>query len=269
MSMSPQSSLPFTLSLGALGKGSSCPKHLRTPGHVSYPFTANVYTLESTVSQTPFVGSVDLEQDGSIGYEVAPVGQLQILIKGEHKAVKVFLLQYDLRDVPLDGRLLARERTYVVLPPPTSSSPGSLFASSAPREALRYAIQLQFACSGSDAPECRYYVSKSIKIIFTPSLPDPSETLRTERTDEIIHPTPAFLPWERDPDGPIPPAPARVQTPTKEMFVLPSVAGKAVPTNPRAATPTPNSPRFGRRRLGSLEERELSERLRAMKVGAE
>ncbi|GFZ45136.1 hypothetical protein JCM24511_02862 [Saitozyma sp. JCM 24511] len=241
----------FTLVLGAIGKGRTCPHDLRCPPHIQIPFSATYYDLEhasargtSTASpgrgaaQTPWTATIDLEshyfdayatspvtttsastfQPGSSfppsggpagtggpeglgghgrhgghgvsvtpdrpapppphpGYRVAPVGQLQLLVKSPSSAVKVFLVPYDLRDLAVGGRLLARERTWVETAPTptptpteaTSTAPSALNTStglaasisppltpsSTPisrRESLRYAVQLQFICVESDEP---------------------------------------------------------------------------------------------------------------------
>ena len=256
----------FSLSLGALGKGKSCPPELRCPEHETIPFKATYYDMEGSSSgaaQTPWVGTVDLEehyfsayslphlersQDISIaqssksgstaspprypGYRVAPVGQLQLLIKTPSSAVKVFLVPYDLRDLPVGGRKLVRERTFVDTP---SSTPAPSSSQGSPaRAALRYSYQLQFIClpnQGVEMPRRRtressttrkvrrgeqprstdfvsssssasspsriplesrsksYYLSRSIKVIFTSSPPESHEIARTERADEVILPS--------------------------------------------------------------------------------
>ena len=175
-SVSPTPNNGFSIQLGALGKGKSCPPELRCPGHEILPLAATYYDLEDEgrKSQTPWVGTVDLEEhyygkystdhpdDGGKkgpavppeypGYRVAPVGQLQILIKTPKSAIKVFLVPYDLRTLAPGGRLLARERTYVQTPPtssaptPVSSSPFSSKTMGGTKEKLRYSFQLQFIC---------------------------------------------------------------------------------------------------------------------------
>ena len=164
----------FAFQIGALGKGKSCPSDLRCPDQLVLPFSAMYYDLKDPAMgysgrkgayQTPWTGTVDLETHyldtysshshsahdtpppEYPGYRVAPVGQLQILVKTASDPVKVFIIPYDLRQLPVGGRLLARERTVVEthsseLPSP---DPGSS-SSSKPKESLRYAIQLQFTC---------------------------------------------------------------------------------------------------------------------------
>ena len=126
------SSSGFSLVLGGTGKGKSCSPELRCPNHETIPFQATYYDIEDAgrgATQTPWVGTVDLEQhyfstysspqfpsspssssmqgpSGPVyppeypGYRIARVGQLQILIKTPTSAVRVFLVPYDLRRLP-------------------------------------------------------------------------------------------------------------------------------------------------------------------------
>ena len=173
--VNPSSTSGFSLHIGSIGKGKSCPRELRCPGHEIVPFIATYYDLEDggRKSQSPWVGTVDLEDhyyskySSDIpkvdlgkrkekpvpplypGYRVAPVGQLQLVINPPDPAVKVFFLPYDLRDVPSGGRLLARERIFVQprsVDPNLGSSPTSARLNTASREKLRYSVQLQFVC---------------------------------------------------------------------------------------------------------------------------
>ena len=312
------------------------------------------------------------------GYRVSPVGQLQILIKTPSQAIKVFLIPYDLRHLPLGGRLLARERTYVQ----------SLHQSGHRGESLRYAFQLQFICvasnvgdsvqkrivrdssttrrrkgmseSESDPSSSRcstptptdssyssrnhhnsvtktndldgkaYYVSKSIKVIFTSSSLEKDEVFRIERTDEVVLPSEdiggtrgrviGFSPgsmgkrmddWEmvrrkwmarkeleeiqiqqeeqnqqqhqrhvlspqHSPAKSISPLPVLSPLPRLLVSKQWSVSRPTTPT--QAGSPqlpsvkTPNAQRYhrsnARRGSGSIQERELSEKLRAMNISA-
>lgn len=244
------SSTTFSLHIKAVGQGKRCPPELRCPKPLDLPFVATYYDLENQAraggsSQTPWVGTVDLEQHyydryASLttitpeargadppdhpGYHVAPVGQLQMIVKTPSNAIKAFLVPYDLRELPVGGRLLARERTYVHSavtparstpnsPDPASTSPES--DKGKKKECLRYAYQLQFVClsdtshmlskaahgaressttrhTSSDAQTPggkAYYLSKTLKVVFTSTPPEADEALRTERADEIVPPS--------------------------------------------------------------------------------
>ena len=235
----------FSLHIGALGKGKACPPDLRCPMHENIPFEATYYDIEDAgrgATQTPWVGTIDLEQHyfstysaSSLstgpstlppmypGYRIAPLGQLQLLIKTPTSAVRVFLVPYDLRRLPFGGRLLARERTFV------GSAAGTPSLGRTPQGALRYSVQLQFIClpepqdielpTARDASTTRhqrvgtsaspsisptsshdhghstqkaYYLSRSIKVVFTSSPPESHEVQNTERTDEVVLPS---EPW--------------------------------------------------------------------------
>ncbi|WWC96042.1 hypothetical protein V866_002909 [Kwoniella sp. B9012] len=134
------------------------------------------------------------------GYQVSPVGQLQILIKSSNSPIKVFLLPYDLRKVPIGGRLLVREKTYCKIRDGMGENGG--------KGVLKYAIQLQFVCIPSSSSRVNrtrqstslpstpshahdgksYYVSKSMKVVFVSTPPDSREMMDVERTDEIVEP---------------------------------------------------------------------------------
>lgn len=223
----------FSLHISAVGKGKTCPAHLRSPAALHVPLSATYYDLPSGIdgpgasgsTQTPWVGHVDLERryfdEYSIydspgagpsrpppihpGLEIAPFGQLQILVKSACAPVKVFIVPYDLRRIPLGGRLLIRERTVVE----AAGDKGS-------RTFLRYAIQLRLSAIRNPAPmddtsgpattrarsvtpalddptEAQrplYFLSRSLKVIFAAHPPESSETTRTDRHDEVVLPSP-------------------------------------------------------------------------------
>ncbi|WVO12658.1 hypothetical protein L204_100263 [Cryptococcus depauperatus] len=212
----------FTLHLGAVGKGKNCPKELRCPAHLVVPFEALYYDLDDDGqarlphATSPWVANVGIRQQyldmhtstaenasdkmrlismpPYPGYSVARRGQLQILIKipGPSATAKIFVVPYDLRPIPERGRLLIRENTYVRRTNRLESE----------GESLRYAIQLQFIClpessgSGNRHESMRklYYVTKSIRVIFSGCPPDKNEELRIDRTEQVIDPTTEILP---------------------------------------------------------------------------
>ncbi|WWC62486.1 uncharacterized protein I303_105082 [Kwoniella dejecticola CBS 10117] len=240
----------FSLSLMSVGKGRSCPRELKFPKALEIPFSATYYDLFNpdapssppskpsfSVSSSPWTGNVNIEThyytqfssyvprnplhpDTSSmtttppsfpGYQVAPTGQLQILVKSSNSPIKVFLIPYDLRKVPLGGRLLIREKTYCRN---SSQAQGNDELS---KSKLKYAIQLQFVCvSANNMPDHRsreddnpfttrnqrisksfvnserlgkaYYISKSLKLVFVTAPPEKDEVLEIERKDEIVDP---------------------------------------------------------------------------------
>ncbi|RSH91075.1 hypothetical protein EHS25_010251 [Saitozyma podzolica] len=299
----------FTLVLGAVGKGRTCPHDLRCPPHIQIPFSATYYDLEhasargtSTSSpgrgavQTPWTATIDLEshyfdayatspvmtasastfQLGGTrttrrtwairhtqsprptppypGYRVAPVGQLQLLVKSPSSAVKVFLVPYDLRDLPVGGRLLARERTWVETAPapPTpadastnaQSTPSALPASTAStsppltpcsppvarRESLRYALQLQFICVESDEPP-----SSSA----SPAMPESATTRHRAVSASASLPGISSHPTQSVSDGQ-----TDQSMPTRKAYYVSKSIKVIFASNPqrRTRSPAPNAP---------------------------
>lgn len=89
------------------------------------------------------------------GYRIPPKGQLQIIIQNPHQtAVKLFLVPYDLSDMPPGTKKVMRQKCYLVS---SNSSSPSIKTSTGTSEirvaegeketkALKYAVQIQF-CS--------------------------------------------------------------------------------------------------------------------------
>ncbi|KAK8206939.1 hypothetical protein IWZ01DRAFT_543238 [Phyllosticta capitalensis] len=121
-------------------------------------------------------------------YRIPQKGQLQIVIKNPNKtAVKLFLVPYDLSDMEAGQKTFIRQRSYSagpIIDMPVSSranlvNPGaSLSASDDPndRPTLRYLIHLHICCPSKD----RYYLYKSIRVVFANRVPDGKEKLRNE-----------------------------------------------------------------------------------------
>ncbi|PWN49598.1 hypothetical protein IE53DRAFT_388170 [Violaceomyces palustris] len=206
--------LTFDAELGVLGLG-KCRPSLRCPPHLNLKFPAYFYDLKrgpqtgDSPIGTPYVGTVDLEShyyDDAVaagihsiqidenqavpfpaaasssalpsfpGYRVPPKGQIQLVIKNPNlTAVKLFLVPYDLTDMPAGTKTFIRQKSLATVPlpgteavkgsnhdlaakPPYSPLPSpSLSPSSLPRsnhqsprapscgkETMRYAIHLQF-----------------------------------------------------------------------------------------------------------------------------
>ncbi|KAL7750087.1 hypothetical protein RI367_004602 [Sorochytrium milnesiophthora] len=183
LSTQPSKPITFLAALGVLGKGKCKKPSLRCPPHVSLAFPAYFYDLHqhSDTRWTPYVGVVDLEEglvpasgkvprerggsEGVVGYRVPPRGQLQVVIKNPNRtAVKVFLVPYDLSDMPPNTKTFLRQKAYAV-----SSAPA------AGMRHLRFAVHLQFVCT----PKKRIYVYKSIRVVFSPRTIESHEKLET------------------------------------------------------------------------------------------
>ncbi|PWN90146.1 hypothetical protein FA10DRAFT_106380 [Acaromyces ingoldii] len=104
------------------------------------------------------------------GYRVPPKGQIQLVIKNpNHTAVKLFLVPYDLSDMPAGTKTFIRQKSHAAPPvpgsetglasrppdaPPPSPSPSpssSITPRLSAKETLRYAVHLQF-CAVANAP---------------------------------------------------------------------------------------------------------------------
>ena len=122
---------------------------------------------------SPYVGTVDIDQfylselDRSLsargennptsltsppfpGYRIPPKGQIQLVVKNANQtAVKLFLVPYDLSDMPPGSKTFLRQKSYDLGNEPIPLAHGSESPSPSPRlkEALRYAIHLQFCAS--------------------------------------------------------------------------------------------------------------------------
>lgn len=169
--------LPFTASLGVLGLGKNTPRALKCPDHVSIPFGAYFWDMDSSDKKgkgSPYVGTLDLTEhylsmlekrpsdsttdlqtdfQGSQsttvprfpGYRVPPKGQIQVVIKNANQtAVKLFLVPYDLSDMPPGSKTFVRQKSYDIESNNPATSPTLTPTTSRTKETLRYAIHLHF-----------------------------------------------------------------------------------------------------------------------------
>lgn len=123
-------------------------------------------------------------------YRIPQQGQLQIVIKNPNKtAVKLFLVPYDLSDMEPGQKTFIRQRSYSagpIIDMPLSSRKNlgtnvpeaSLNATDDPndRPVLRYLIHLHMCCPAKG----RYFLYKSIRVVFANRVPDGKERLRNE-----------------------------------------------------------------------------------------
>ena len=125
-------------------------------------------------------------------YRIPEKGQLQIIIKNQNKtAVKLYLVPYDLAGMEPGTKTFIRQRSYSAGPiieansiPDAKETP----AGAADRPTLRYLIHLHI-CSPSKG---RYYLYKSIRVVFANRVPDGKERLR----NEVTYPDPRFTPYK-------------------------------------------------------------------------
>ncbi|KAI0882773.1 uncharacterized protein GGS22DRAFT_168692 [Annulohypoxylon maeteangense] len=120
-------------------------------------------------------------------YRIAEKGQIQIIIKNPNKtAVKLFLVPYDLAGMEPGTKTFIRQRSYSAGPiienmPLKDSGTGD-------RPILRYLVHLHICCPSRG----RYYLYKSIRVVFANRVPDGKERLR----NEITLPEPRFTSYK-------------------------------------------------------------------------
>ncbi|KAL5469453.1 hypothetical protein EMCRGX_G030709 [Ephydatia muelleri] len=137
--------------------GSFCPRHVRLP------MTTAFFDLSKDVGTSPYLGHIDLMKAGKKGYHVPSKGTVQVTLFNPNKAVvKIFIVMYDLSDMPSSTQTFLRQRTLS----------RSLFAqhqTAAPSlPVLHYLIHLRFASSKSG----RVYLHTDIRVIFARRAPD-------------------------------------------------------------------------------------------------
>jgi hypothetical protein len=173
---------PFTASIGAIAAsdssaGPKCPRHMHLP------FDAVYYRTGDGSEGSPYVGTVDIEgyysslaftnpEDGSEmpsfpGYRIPPKGQVQIVIKnGTSTALKVFLIPYDLEEMPAATKTFLRQKSYSKVAPQG-------------RESLKYAAQLHFCCPPvRPGKKRKFYLDKYVRLAFANRAADADEKLR-------------------------------------------------------------------------------------------
>jgi hypothetical protein len=121
-------------------------------------------------------------------YRIPEKGQLQIIIKNQNKtAVKLFLVPYDLAGMEPGTKTFIRQRCYSA-GPIIDSVPSATDLGATDRPTLRYLVHLHI-CSPSRG---RYFLYKSIRVVFANRVPDGKEKLRSETT----WPEPQFTPYK-------------------------------------------------------------------------
>lgn len=126
-------------------------------------------------------------------YRIPEKGQLQIIIKNPNKtAVKLFLVPYDLTGMEPGTKTFIRQRSYSagpIIDTALSSSP-HLTPTIDPveRPTLRYLVHIHI-CSPARG---RYFLYKSIRVVFANRVPDGKEKLR----NEITLPEPRFTTYK-------------------------------------------------------------------------
>ncbi|KAJ8311373.1 hypothetical protein KUTeg_010728 [Tegillarca granosa] len=135
----------FKAEIGA--GGAFCPKHLKLP------VTAYFFQLSDDNAPSPYLGHINLEPVGKKGYHIPKCGTLQITLFNPNKTVvKMFVVMYDLSDMPPNCQTFLRQRTVYMPVDPNSCEPSY----------LRYLVHLRFASSKSG----KVYLHTDIRLIF-------------------------------------------------------------------------------------------------------
>jgi len=136
----------FTAEIGA--SGSFHPKHL------TFPVTVFFYTLcENSNVASPYLGHINL---GKKGYRVPEKGTLQLtLFNPLGTVVKMFVVMYDLSDMPPNSQTFLRQRTLYM---PSDESDSHEDA----QKWLRYLIHLRLASSKSG----KIYLHTDVRMII-------------------------------------------------------------------------------------------------------
>lgn len=165
-------------------------------------------------------------------YRIPQQGQIQIVIKNPNKtAVKLFLVPYDLSDMEPGQKTFIRQRSYsagpiIDMPADSRKNFGtdrpeaSLCATSDPKDRpmLRYLVHLHICCPAKD----RYYLYKSIRVVFANRVPDGKERLR----NEVQMPEPRYSVYKvsRDSNVGLAPPQADVSHRRRSAIIYPSDA---------------------------------------------
>ncbi|XP_078730452.1 uncharacterized protein LOC144945800 [Lampetra fluviatilis] len=194
----------FTVELGA--SGSFCPRH------ASLPVLASFFSVAEDAAPSPYLGVVDLRPLGVRGYQVPRAGTIQMtLFNPSGSVVKMFVVIYDLRDMPPEHHTFLRQRTFSVpvgrrppggaaattsapaahdpLPTTTTATSSSSSSSTAHR-ALHYLIHLRFLSSRSG----KLFLHSDVRLLFSrKSLDADSGSVELKSFTEAPH-APRFSP---------------------------------------------------------------------------
>ncbi|XP_054421382.1 atos homolog protein A isoform X1 [Pteronotus mesoamericanus] len=147
----------FTAEVGA--SGVFCPTHLILPVEVSF------YSVSDDNAPSPYMGVITLESLGKRGYRVPPSGTIQVTLFNPNKTVvKMFVVIYDLRDMPANHQTFLRQRTFSV-PVKQEMKRGVNKENIRHTEErlLRYLIHLRFQSSKSG----KIYLHRDVRLLFS------------------------------------------------------------------------------------------------------
>ncbi|KAM3938723.1 atos homolog protein B isoform 1-T3 [Leptodactylus fuscus] len=153
----------FTAEIGA--SGSYCPQHVTLPVEVTY------FHISEHSAPSPFLGVIDLDAVGRKGYNVPSTGTIQVTLFNPNKTVvKMFLVTYDFKDMPVNHVTFLRHRIFLVPVqendgenegPPSAS--GEAAAKEKAKRILCYLMHLRFQRSKSG----KIYLNEDIRLLFS------------------------------------------------------------------------------------------------------
>ncbi|XP_045863992.1 protein FAM214A isoform X3 [Meles meles] len=147
----------FTAEVGA--SGVFCPTHLTLPVEVSF------YSVSDDNAPSPYMGVITLESLGKRGYRVPPSGTIQVTLFNPNKTVvKMFVVIYDLRDMPANHQTFLRQRTFSVpVKQEMKRTVNKENIRHAEERLLRYLIHLRFQSSKSG----KIYLHRDVRLLFS------------------------------------------------------------------------------------------------------
>ncbi|XP_034288551.1 atos homolog protein A [Pantherophis guttatus] len=147
----------FTAEVGA--SGLFCPTHMTLPVEVSF------YSVSEDNAPSPYMGVIALESLGKRGYRVPPSGTIQVTLFNPNKTVvKMFVVIYDLREMPANHQTFLRQRTFSV--PVKRETRKSILQQNTrhtEERLLRYLIHLRFQSSKSG----KIYLYRDVRLLFS------------------------------------------------------------------------------------------------------
>ncbi|KAK1339074.1 hypothetical protein QTO34_019747 [Cnephaeus nilssonii] len=143
----------FTAEVGA--SGVFCPTHLLLPVEVSF------YSVSDDNAPSPYMA----KSLGKRGYRVPPSGTIQVTLFNPNKTVvKMFVVIYDLRDMPANHQTFLRQRTFSVpVKQEMKRSVNKENIRHTEERLLRYLIHLRFQSSKSG----KIYLHRDVRLLFS------------------------------------------------------------------------------------------------------
>lgn len=151
MSSSSSHPVSFNARLGMIGTNNEFPPHLATN------FEAVYYDWglqDNPRGSTPYVGHIDVEQLGEMSTDlrIPRQGQLQVIISNmENTPVHLFLIPYDLSEMPGQSKTFLRQKEYEVA-----------MVNGEEHRRLTHAVHISIVCPRKK----KIYINGEIRVVF-------------------------------------------------------------------------------------------------------